>query len=129
MLLFAHGIQGLLESSAQTIFTTVLMTLSYVDTPEKESEDDEYVWTNAFSSSISFSFVPMLSVACGILSIIINSGRAIKIIEICMSVTKSQKCSWIFFIISTALFRIQVGTLLPEEGRWVMMVVVWFEEF
>ena len=109
MLHFSHDIQGLVESSIQTICTTTLMVLSFLDTPATESKDDKYIWTNVYGYNISFSFAPMVSLAFGFLSIIVYSGRAIRMRNIWKSATESEADTLILFMIATGLFRIQVS--------------------
>ena len=108
MLQFSHEVQGLVESSIQAIYTTALMVLSFLDTPDAESMEDKYIWANVYGYEISFTFVPMVSLVFGFLSIIVYSGRAIRMQNIWKSATKSEADTWILFMIATGLFRIQV---------------------
>ena len=108
VLSFALDIQGLVESPMQTIYTSTLMALSFLDTPEFEPPGSEYKGMSSTANQKYLSLIPTLSVAFGILSIITYSRRAINMAKIWESEAESEVHTWMMCFITTATFRIQV---------------------
>jgi hypothetical protein len=106
--MYAHDVKGLVEAPMQAVYTLTLISLRFLDTPQKSSKDDRLIFKNSFGQSISLSFFPIMSLAFSFVAIVIKSGKAIKILDIWKSKRKREVLTWICCICSTAIFRIQV---------------------
>ena len=106
--MYAHDVKGLVEAPMQAVYTLTLISLRFLDTPHKSSQDERLILKNTFGQSISLSFFPIMSLTFSLIAIIVKSGRAIKILEIWKSKRKREVMTWVCCICSTAIFRIQV---------------------
>ena len=108
VVMYSHSVKGLVEAPMQAVYTLTLISLRFLDTPQKKSEDDKLILKNSFGQEISLSFFPVMSLTFSFIVIIVKSGQAIKIQELCKSIGKREVLTWVCCICSTAIFRIQV---------------------
>ena len=112
ILLFCKEIQGLLESPMQIIFTSVLIAHRILPLPWEES----VVYTTSFGFAINLSFLPFCSIIISLAMVIYNTSATVMLIKYDLYHIK-KTLSWIIYLTSTILFRLEVWVLL-----WVYLV-------
>ena len=117
--MYSHNVKGLVEAPMQAVYTLTLISLRFLDTPQKSSKDEKFILKNSFGQAISFSFFPVMSLTFSFIAIIVKSGHAIKILEIWKSKGKREVLTWVCCICSTAIFRIQVQ-IPPGAGLFIL---------
>ena len=120
---YSHDCQGLLESPLQLIFTATLICLDVLPTPyEKTREEQQWVLENSFGATLNISFVPLLSIAFSFISIMVNTIQANNIIG-AQGLGLRRTLTWILYLSTTILFRVQIWVLLCSFLEFKSLVI------
>ena len=118
---YCHESQALLESPMQIVFTTSLICHGILPLPW----DKGTTFSNSFGNEINLSWFPLVSIVFSLASIVFNAGGTVNLLENLLSSNFKRTSTWLLFLLSSVLFRLEAWTLLATYlAEFVVIIVI-----